>query len=337
MSQKRSRVTLRDVADKAFVSVTTASEALRGVERVDPETRRRVAIAARELGYRTDTRARTLRSGKTARLTATMFPVLPEGDADRLLKSFWIRAHYSITQRLAQHNIANVWLPTFEPGLLELPIDALLVIRPEDESRVAVPPGIPFGLPTILLGGVPADDDAFTVVLDSDLDEAVDVALTHLKEAGAQHIVFLCTPQPLSPNPLIAQQCAVWSDTYGVKVDWHETNVLPDELIERFLDDGADAFLLLVDDDMHEVAVVLEAVKRAGKRIPEDVMLLSFAEGQYEALLDPPVTALSFEGATRGDLVADMIAEGLDTAVFKPPQMPITLSVRASTMRGPFA
>ena len=337
MPQKGNPATLRDAADKAFVSVTTASEALRGVERVDPETRRRVAIAARELGYRTDTRARTLRSGKTARLTATMFPVLPEGDADRLLKSFWIRAHYSITQRLAQHNIANVWLPAFEPGLLELPIDALLVIRPEDNRPISVPAGIPFGLPTILLGGVPADNDAFTVVLDSDLDEAVDVALAHLKDAGAEHIVFLCTPQPLSPNSLIAQQCEVWSATYGVRVDWLETESLPSELIERFLDDGADAFLLLVDDDMHEVAVVLNAVKRAGKRGPEDVMLLSFAEGEYEALLDPPVTALSFEGATRGELVADMIAQGLDTAVFDPPRMPITLSVRASTMRGPSA
>lgn len=45
------RVTLADVADKVGISASTVSRALSAPDRVNPETRRRVMAAARELGY----------------------------------------------------------------------------------------------------------------------------------------------------------------------------------------------------------------------------------------------------------------------------------------------
>lgn len=333
MSEERRRVTLRDVADKAFVSVTTASEALRGIERVDPITRRKVIEAARELGYRTDTRARTLRGGQKAKLTATMFTHIPDPQSQRPPKSFWMRSHFALTNRLAEHNVANVWLPSDEPGLLDLPIDALLVIRPEDGSASPLPTSIPFGLPTVLLGGVPADSDDFTAVIPSELDDATGSALGHLAAAGAQRIAFLYTPQPLAPTAIIATICQQWGDAHEVLVQTCAVDNVSDELIGGLLEEGVDAFLLLVDDDSHEVAQVLESIQRLGKSVPEDVLLLSLAEGDYEAVLRPSVTSLSFEGALRGVLVADMIADGLKTGEFKAPAMPFTLNARESTQR----
>ena len=47
-----SRVSIRDVAREAGVSVTTVSHALNGKGRLNPETRERVREIADRLGYR---------------------------------------------------------------------------------------------------------------------------------------------------------------------------------------------------------------------------------------------------------------------------------------------
>ena len=54
------RATIRDVAAKSNVSVTTASRALNGTGRMSDETRARVRSAAAELDYRPNSIARGL-------------------------------------------------------------------------------------------------------------------------------------------------------------------------------------------------------------------------------------------------------------------------------------
>lgn len=51
-------VTLKDVANKAGVSMSTASAAIRGKDIVKPETMQRVLEAANRLSYRTNLSAR---------------------------------------------------------------------------------------------------------------------------------------------------------------------------------------------------------------------------------------------------------------------------------------
>jgi LacI family transcriptional regulator len=62
-------VTTKDIARKLGLSQPTVSRALNGSsdERVAPETRKRVEKAAREMGYRPNTLARSLRSGVPTR------------------------------------------------------------------------------------------------------------------------------------------------------------------------------------------------------------------------------------------------------------------------------
>src|ERR1700729_1909282 len=59
------RTTIRDVAALAGVSIGTASKALNGQGKLRPETRVRVAEAARELGFAPNVLARGLLAGRT--------------------------------------------------------------------------------------------------------------------------------------------------------------------------------------------------------------------------------------------------------------------------------
>ncbi|MGW0860477.1 LacI family DNA-binding transcriptional regulator, partial [Streptomyces sp. NPDC002690] len=58
-------VTLTDVARRAGVSLTTASKAINGQDRISDQTRARVLKAARELSFTPNRIARSLMSGRT--------------------------------------------------------------------------------------------------------------------------------------------------------------------------------------------------------------------------------------------------------------------------------
>ncbi|HBM71033.1 MAG TPA: LacI family transcriptional regulator, partial [Erythrobacter sp.] len=58
-------VTSIDVAERAGVSQSTVSRALSGSETITEATRRRVELAAEELGYQVNARAAGLRRGET--------------------------------------------------------------------------------------------------------------------------------------------------------------------------------------------------------------------------------------------------------------------------------
>ncbi|MGQ4515369.1 substrate-binding domain-containing protein [Streptomyces sp. DW26H14] len=68
-------VTLKDVAERAGVSIKTVSNVVRDAPRVSPATRERVMRAVRELGYRPNPSARRLRTGRSG-LIALAVPEL---------------------------------------------------------------------------------------------------------------------------------------------------------------------------------------------------------------------------------------------------------------------
>jgi LacI family transcriptional regulator len=65
MKRNSNRVTIRDVASKAGVSVTTVSRVLNGKDDISEETLTRVQAVVQELGYATSLAARGMRSHRT--------------------------------------------------------------------------------------------------------------------------------------------------------------------------------------------------------------------------------------------------------------------------------
>ncbi|GAA1558813.1 LacI family DNA-binding transcriptional regulator [Dactylosporangium maewongense] len=69
MARKDESVTMADVGARAGVTARTVSNVLSGHTSVRPETRDRVLRAVDELGYRLNTSARSLRTGRTGTIT----------------------------------------------------------------------------------------------------------------------------------------------------------------------------------------------------------------------------------------------------------------------------
>ena len=88
---RRSRVTIREIADLAGVSIATVSRVMNGRDDVSPETREEVLRIVRERGYITNRSARALSAGKTGLVGVTVpmvdhpyFAVILSGAAEAL-------------------------------------------------------------------------------------------------------------------------------------------------------------------------------------------------------------------------------------------------------------
>jgi DNA-binding LacI/PurR family transcriptional regulator len=98
---KRDRTTSLDIAHRAGVSQATVSRVLRGSPLVNAETRRRVEEAVRELNYKVDRHASSLRTQRAGTLALLLFEdPTPDGSH---INPFFLSMLDSITRACARH------------------------------------------------------------------------------------------------------------------------------------------------------------------------------------------------------------------------------------------
>ena len=163
------------------------SRALRGLDRVSPETRARVLAAATELRYVPSPHAASLKSGKTAVigvvvpfLTRWFFAHLIDGAEALLRQDGYHLLVFNIGDRGQQRTLV------LDQQLLAKRLDGILVLSADlDPHEVALLDGL--GLPLVTVGlDLPGRD---RVGIDD--VQAADVAMTHLLELGHRRIAYL--------------------------------------------------------------------------------------------------------------------------------------------------
>ena len=87
------------------------------------------------------------------------------------------------------------------------------------------------------------------------------------------------------------------------------------------------------DDAAGDIDLVLGAIRLAGLRTPEDVLVASISDGKRELNLEPPVTSLVYDGMASGAQMARAVIDGLTTGKFADTTIAWGLEVRESTIR----
>jgi len=182
-----SQPTITDVALAAGVSVATVSRALRGLDKVHPETRERVLRAAAELDYIASPTASGLASGRT-RLIGIITPFMARWFFTEMMSAI------EKTVRVQQHHILLMDLEEPETvgrlsltqGMMFKRIDGLIVINVEmqEPERDLV---ARLGLPVVSVG---SRVDQFPVVGIDDVGCAR-LAAEHLIGLGHRRIAYI--------------------------------------------------------------------------------------------------------------------------------------------------
>ena len=337
MTQRR--VSIKDVAREAGVSVTTVSHALNGKGRLSETTRGHVRAVADRLGYRPNPAARSLVSGRTGLIAA--MPSLPDDPRIAFSEFGYYSALIGAASGAAVAlDRALVVAPPSRSGFIwdRVPLDGVIVIDPL-VGEPALPALRAARIPYVTIGLDPDGGDGPSVT-------AAERAATHrlLDHLAARTTagVGLLTIPPF--NAFIVETIAAhdeWSASRGDqprRVVMDLDRLVADDaaylqgVVEELLAQDVDAIYAPIELVGVEVARALSAM---GRSIPDDVLLATTDDAGRAAAADPPITTLTYDYPEMGRRAASLllaIVDGRDGA--RNEEVPATVTARRSTERG---
>ncbi len=340
--QRRGRkVTIRDVAKVAGVSISTVSAVLnhRSHARVAEETRQRIMEAVRRLGYHPKRSARSLRTGLTYTV-GIVVPLVP----DAMLSPFFSEFVRGILKAVKPQG----WMVTIlgfqdwqeEMALLrtaveQRSVDGVLIFDPRrNDPRPSLLKG---RLPFVVVGRY-EDPEAITV--DNDNVQAAKMATQHLIGLGHRRIAFACVSLDFATaedrltgyrmaleeagigfdRKLVAEVKGYYSVEAGVQAFL--------QLRDRFAE--LPTAVLAVDD---AVALgVMQAAQQHGLKVPDDIAVVGFNDAPFSCHTDPPLTTVRIFAETLAIHAGDALLRLIQGEPVVPQRfvVPTQLVVRAS-------
>ena len=325
-------VTMRDVAERAGVSIATVSFLLNDTKPVTPATRARIEAAMSELGYRRNVVARALASRRT-RIIAMAYPALEHRFGMSTAEFFTAAA-----ERAREKEYHLVLWPVGNDGveLRELLgqglVDGVVLMEVQlADPRVAVlrETSTPFAL----IGRTTELDGLAHV--DIDFDTTVEAAVEYLYSLGHRSLALisgdLSDPRFHDYGPWVRTEAAYRRvmDEYGLRIVVEPSSDTPRagrETAERLLAEYPETTAILVANEYATLGVV-SALKRQGRDLPGDLSVLALLMvPEVAALSEPELTYLRTPGSELGQLGIEALIRQLEGAEPLPPQLvPATL------------
>lgn len=305
-------VTLRDVADRSGVAVSTVSRVLNNQTEgfsVRSETRERVLDAAKALNYRPDPILRSMRAKRT-----NLIAILGISDFGTSVLGSTEQALNAMMNSLLEKGYQLCTLPrSLKEDLYQPPrwrVDGAVVIDCLEAGRLA--PLDASGIPYVSLNGV-AGRNGVSVAVDD--ESGTREALHHLMVLGHRRIAFVMPDEHIKPHPSIQARFSAYRSAlqqWGIKPLSAE---LPtparaiDVISEQVVRGGATALLVY-----HHVMTVklLRAARVAGLSVPHDVSMVCFNDTFPAADLVPSLTAMALPSEEMGRTAARLLAERLE-------------------------
>ena len=311
--------TIRDVAKQAGVSKSTVSHVLNGTRFVGPGTEERVRSAIAALGYHPNSLARSLRR----RVTHTIGLLVPDNanpffaEVARVIEDAGFAEGYSVI--LCNSDLSEVKQAAYLDVLLAKRVDGLIIVSSGlisaadrlDPVRRVVAAGVPCVVVDRDLGDAPIDQ----VLVDN--DAGGHRAGTYLTGLGHRRIACIVGPNDSTPSagriagfrralgeagaPLAPDAAVAGNGRY----DGGEGGV--HELLRRRVEFTA----LFAFNDVMAIGA-MAALRRTGRRVPEDVSVVGFDDIPPSSALVPALTTVAQPIAEMGQasvrLLLDRIA-----------------------------
>jgi DNA-binding LacI/PurR family transcriptional regulator len=323
---------MADVAALAGVSAQTVSRVANGLTNVDPSTKDRVVAAMNEIGYRPNSAARALKTGRFKSIGVIMFTLSTFGNMRTLdaIATAAAQAGYSIT-------LIPIALPT-QVELLgafsrlgEHAVDGVIVIVEShilDRSDVS----LPTGLPVVIVDSDAGDKYS---VVDTDQAAGARDATRHLLELGHRTVWHVSGPEgsfsaSRRKDSWEATLLAAGAEVPQVLIgDWTANSGYLHGLELAKRDDVTAVFA--ANDQMALGA--MRAFHESGRTVPDDISVVGFDDMAEAAFFWPPLTTVHQDFGTAGSLAVSLVIdqiEGRAVAGGVHP-VPTSLIVRGST------
>ncbi|WP_276821494.1 LacI family DNA-binding transcriptional regulator [Mycolicibacterium mageritense] len=335
---KARRITIKDVASEAGVSIATASESLNGKGRVAAATRQNVIDVANRLGYTANRVAKSLNAGRTGSLVLTVSPMAVQSSTADLQPEWDIEYYFRVLNGASAEAFQRGFLLSMLPSHLSSQAflsaaDGLIVVDPSDDDELLAQVA-QAGLACVTIG---RNSGEFSWV-DNDFSTGTTTALGHLDAVrGSRTALFLSETSS-----------SYVRDELSAYLDWC-SSVSLDPIIIRSPGPRVDeaepvirAALASPDRRFDAVLATLDTLAFATERsahvlgldVPQDLQVVSLSDSRYlDYGLQKPITALDLHPVRLGQVAVDLLVETLDGAAGRRRELVNTsLTVRESTL-----
>lgn len=311
-------VTMRDVARRANVSVSTVSFVVNGTKPVTPATRQRIEQAMADLGFRRNVLARALASDST-RILALVFPAVEHRLGSTAL-GVVTSAAVSAGQRgynLVMWPVSNDanQLDDYVAGGL---VDGVILMEVQlEDPRVERLKEL--DVPFVLVGRT--EDPTGLSYVDMDFDATVNAAVDHLEDLGHTQIALLIgrLPSDALPGygPIVRTEAAFRarmerSGRPALVVDAAQNAPAGREAAHALLTKHPETTAIVVMNEDASFGVV-NGLRDAGRHAPEDVSVISIVTSSETAgISDPPLTTMVAPSAELGRRSVDALIDLLE-------------------------
>jgi LacI family transcriptional regulator len=337
-ADRQPKATLRTIAQHLGLTPATVSAALNNsaaAKSIPERTKKRILAAARELNYRPNYFARSLRLQRTYTIGVIAEEI---GDAYGAMvisgiEEYLRKNDFFFLTVIHRHN--QKLLETYAQMLLTRGVEGFITI---DTSVMEKLP-----LPTVAVAGHERVEGVTNITLDHNL--AARLALTHLLELGHREIAFL-KGHPASSDSAArwAAICAIASEL-GIRIR-PELTVQIDSTVstphlgypfaKELLARKQPFTALFAYNDISAIGATW-AFSEAGLRVPEDVSVVGFDDIPAAAFANPALTTVRQPLQRMGQIAAKSVIDLIEGHAEWAPEIAIEpdFVVRASTGPAP--
>ena len=333
---KQRRTSLKDLADKLGVSIATVSRALRNSHEVGEEMTQKVKQLAKELNYRPNPFAQSLRK-EAPRVIGVIVPNLVTHYYAAVLdgiEDYASKLGYSVISSNSHedHEREAQALDNF----LNMHVEGIIACLAQDTTDYSHFEQLhEMGVPLVFFARCCLEDMFSQVVGNGDV--AAQEATQHMIETGSRRVAFIGGPnhldmvrrrkhgylEALRENRISIDRDLVVCD----KIDFDVARKATLRLLEG--ENPPDAILAFNDIITY---AAFDAIKSKGLRIPEDVAIIGFTDGDTAAFVTPRLSAIMDQAHVQGTKACQLLMKSIngDEKIYKE-VVPMILKIRESS------
>lgn len=308
--------TLRDVAREAGVHVSTVSRVLNdqaATGRITADTEERIREVALRLGYRRNTIARALRTGRTLVVGMVVPDVanLYQAEITRAAGDVFSGKGYSLILASTDDNPAHA--ESQVSAMLGVQAEGLMygVARGDDAVLAGI---IEEDIPVVLFNRAASDMEVSAVLPDD--HGGTRLAVQHLISLGHTRIVHVGGPEDVSStvNRLEAfEETLRAADLTGShQFTQRQTEDEGYRVTATLLEERPDTTAVLAANDRLALGAI-DAIRDTGRACPGDISVVGFNDMPYTDRFSPPLTTIRISqnelGARTARLLLETIAD----------------------------
>ena len=316
--------TMKDVAEKAGVSMTTVSYVVNGSKNISDEVKERVHRVIRELNYKANKTAQNLARNNTRCIglygadletlkTHLFFNELMSG-----ILSVTTKSDYNLIIYPEQKNEDGEFCITMDHGE---PIDGAIIINPRvtnDYLKRLIEKNIPF----VLIGRPNEFQDQINYI-DTD-NVAVGYNITKpLLSLNHSKILLLNGPEKLTLTSDILEGYKIALTEYNANfsndllINAEFTSQAGFEAVKQKIADNLKFSAIIACSDTQAIGAV-NALNTYGFKVPKDISLVCCSDTYLTASYNPQITAVNIKGVEIGAQAAAHLIDILEKRLIKP-------------------